>query len=122
MGYTCFTASFYSTTFYAPDEVVCFFASGRLHTSCALVTGVQSCALPICLGRRRPCPGAGIPPGPRHTHPAPDAGRLPARRRRRRSGSRSEEGDRKSVVLGKSVAVSVDLGVRRIVKKQQKIT
>src|SRR3546814_18292625 len=24
------------------------FASGRRHTSCALVTGVQTCALPIC--------------------------------------------------------------------------
>src|SRR3546814_1959395 len=25
-----------------------FFASRRRHTSCALVTGVQTCALPIC--------------------------------------------------------------------------
>src|SRR3546814_10277519 len=25
-----------------------FFSSRRLHTSCALVTGVQTCALPIC--------------------------------------------------------------------------
>src|SRR3546814_9650958 len=31
--------------------VVCFFASRRRHTRCALVTGVQTCALPI-LGRR----------------------------------------------------------------------
>src|SRR3546814_1710953 len=30
-----------------------FFASRRLHTRCALVTGVQTCALPICvIGRR----------------------------------------------------------------------
>src|SRR3546814_3331398 len=29
--------------------VVCFFCSSRRrHTSCALVTGVQTCALPIC--------------------------------------------------------------------------
>src|SRR3546814_2029653 len=28
--------------------VCCFFASRRRHTRCALVTGVQTCALPIC--------------------------------------------------------------------------
>src|SRR3546814_3628008 len=33
-----------------------FFSSRRRHTRCALVTGVQTCALPIC--ERRP---AGIP-------------------------------------------------------------
>src|SRR3546814_5211810 len=27
-----------------------FFSSRRRHTSCALVTAVQTCALPICLG------------------------------------------------------------------------
>src|SRR3546814_2091624 len=27
-----------------------FFSSRRRHTSCALVTGVQTCALPICEG------------------------------------------------------------------------
>src|SRR3546814_1073414 len=31
----------------------CFFSSRRRHTSCALVTGVQTCALPIC------CPARG---------------------------------------------------------------
>src|SRR3546814_1092626 len=32
-----------------PCRVVCFlFSSRRRHTSCALVTGVQTCALPIC--------------------------------------------------------------------------
>src|SRR3546814_2713553 len=31
---------------------VFFFSSRRRHTRCALVTGVQTCALPIC--RRRP--------------------------------------------------------------------
>src|SRR3546814_18751822 len=29
-----------------------FFSSRRRHTRCALVTGVQTCALPICLQRR----------------------------------------------------------------------
>src|SRR3546814_3165185 len=28
-----------------------FFSGRRRHTRCALVTGVQTCALPICLGR-----------------------------------------------------------------------
>src|SRR3546814_3832034 len=29
-----------------------FFSSRRRHTRCALVTGVQTCALPICFSRR----------------------------------------------------------------------
>src|SRR3546814_9751728 len=29
----------------------CFFSSRRRHTRCALVTGVQTCALPICCSR-----------------------------------------------------------------------
>src|SRR3546814_2880547 len=28
--------------------IICFFSSRRRHTRCALVTGVQTCALPIC--------------------------------------------------------------------------
>src|SRR3546814_11492357 len=28
--------------------MLCFFSSRRRHTRCALVTGVQTCALPIC--------------------------------------------------------------------------
>src|SRR3546814_1383997 len=33
-----------------------FFASRRRHTRCALVTGVQTCALPICIrSPRSPC-------------------------------------------------------------------
>src|SRR3546814_2955881 len=28
---------------------ICFFSSRRRHTICALVTGVQTCALPICV-------------------------------------------------------------------------
>src|SRR3546814_7371174 len=31
---------------------VFFFSSRRRHTRCALVTGVQTCALPICYDRR----------------------------------------------------------------------
>src|SRR3546814_5948753 len=31
-----------------PNRVFVFFSSRRRHTRCALVTGVQTCALPIC--------------------------------------------------------------------------
>src|SRR3546814_16821028 len=42
---------------YALFVVVFFFSSRRRHTRCALVTGVQTCALPICpSGRSRHCP------------------------------------------------------------------
>src|SRR3546814_20844785 len=34
------------------DEAVFFFSSRRRHTRCALVTGVQTCALPICRSSR----------------------------------------------------------------------
>src|SRR3546814_1163947 len=37
---------------------VCF-SSRRRHTRCALVTGVQTCALPICSRRGRRCGGCG---------------------------------------------------------------
>src|SRR3546814_13331463 len=38
-------------------ELVCFFffSSRRRHTRCALVTGVQTCALPICFDGERLC-------------------------------------------------------------------
>src|SRR3546814_9886551 len=45
---------------------VFFFSSRRRHTRCALVTGVQTCALPICrlvgrtLGGRRSAPRADL--------------------------------------------------------------
>src|SRR5881628_3977120 len=35
--------------------VVFFFSSRRRHTRCQSVTGVQTCALPICRGRRDVC-------------------------------------------------------------------
>src|SRR3546814_6615357 len=41
-------------------SVVFFFSSRRRHTRCALVTGVQTCALPIlCAPRPYPFRGAG---------------------------------------------------------------
>src|SRR3546814_7778011 len=35
-----------------------FFSSRRRHTSCALVTGVQTCGLPICPANAGPAPSA----------------------------------------------------------------
>src|SRR3546814_4959112 len=36
-------------TRYTEVSICIFFSSRRRHTSCALVTGVQTCALPICV-------------------------------------------------------------------------
>src|SRR3546814_3223234 len=47
-----------------------FFSSRRRHTRCALVTGVQTCALPICYdGKERPtytCFTVALPLGSAH--------------------------------------------------------
>src|SRR3546814_1499431 len=40
---------------------VFFFSSRRRHTSCALVTGVQTCALPICNGVNQPSGFLNVP-------------------------------------------------------------
>src|SRR3546814_2127248 len=39
-------------------DIVFFFSSRRRHTRCALVTGVQTCALPIYVARRHLLAGA----------------------------------------------------------------
>src|SRR3546814_19791527 len=102
-----------------------FFSSRRRHTRCALVTGVQTCALPISPARsagrwsmHRPAwraRGSRAPAGAR-------AGRGgPAPARARRAPARSDGRDRKRVVEGKSVSVREDLGGRRIIKKKNKI-
>src|SRR3546814_13224329 len=46
-----------------------FFSSRRRHTRCALVTGVQTCALPICLSRGRPEGQSIANAGPRFRFP-----------------------------------------------------
>src|SRR3546814_3964341 len=38
-----------------------FFSSRRRHTRCALVTGVQTCALPICLDNNPATPEVAVP-------------------------------------------------------------
>src|SRR3546814_8562369 len=106
-----------------------FFSSRRRHTSCALVTGVQTCALPISSKLRwfetvhaLMNFGSSI-----HNMPAISKGM------QRLKGETDEQWmqrighvgsvfgtDRKSVVWGKSVYVRVDLGGRGIIKKKQK--
>src|SRR3546814_10118547 len=39
-----------------------FFSSRRRHTRCALVAGVQTCALPVCLDKRRSGNVVGVAP------------------------------------------------------------
>src|SRR3546814_16230488 len=97
------------------------------HTRCALVTGVQTCALPISGGFMDP-----RPPPPRPRGADRRAAAIAARAGRggrsiladaiaRGAGSARGDalrGDRKRVVSGKSVSVRVDLGGRRSIKKQ----
>src|SRR3546814_18603085 len=93
------------------DVLSFFFSSRRLHTRCALVTGVQACALPISPGWS--------------SFRAPASRTILSTRRGRsafRSGIFGSRKDRKKVVQGKSVSVRVDLGARRIIKKKKKET
>src|SRR3546814_8276339 len=88
-----------------------FFASRRRHTIYALVTGVQTCALPISARRE----------AARRFPAAP--GRLPGDGRGGEAAGRplhaADRQDRKSVVQGKSVSVRVDLGGRRTIKNEK---
>src|SRR3546814_14841875 len=100
-----------------------FFSSRRRHTRCALVTGVQTCALPIlasdfppivrCCFPRRTRRRTTVPGCPRPSPPVTPCAPIPRDARRR------PRPDRKSVVSGKSVSVRVDLGGRRIIKKKK---
>src|SRR3546814_10213973 len=72
-----------------------FFSSRRRHTRCALVTGVQTCALPICARCAAPAPQ---PPAPgchresaRPESMTDPAGNSPPSAARRRTAHRSEE-------------------------------
>src|SRR3546814_9808759 len=104
--------------------VIFIFSSRRRHTRCALVTGVQTCALPISsmalmfprLARNFVKNGY-FPTDDPTLERALNA-LMPS------DGSMcildpcaGEGVDRKSVVWGKSVSVRVDLGGRRIIKK-----
>src|SRR3546814_20195388 len=104
-----------------------FFSSRRRHTRCALVTGVQTCALPICIaGRIARDDRPGHRPSPVPSASAANRVTLHAARIctgaqhgafRRLVGGR---GDRKSVVEGKRVSVRVELGGGSIIKQKTK--
>src|SRR3546814_2027156 len=66
---------------YSVDCIVFFFSSRRRHTRCALVTGVQTCALPIWADPAVH-PRAGVRGRP-HRPDADGQGRLRSARRRR---------------------------------------
>src|SRR3546814_1945504 len=54
-----------------------FFSSRRRHTRCALVTGVQTCALPICTGRGTTEGGGGARAESRDVDRAGNSSRAP---------------------------------------------
>src|SRR3546814_7263732 len=107
-----------------------FFSSRRRHTRCALVTGVQTCALPICgdFRERAPEQEKALPGNGR----ARIGGRLLFCGGGRGMNAtcyhwvegrivwirrHSSISDRTSVVWGKSVSVRVDIGGRGILQK-----
>src|SRR3546814_10933365 len=110
-----------------------FFSSRRRHTSCALVTGVQTCALPIFPDHHHLAPHHRALISDR-LHPAPRArqrgrtgaiefGKAPPRVVHRlaahpRDARRLGDADRTSFVKGKSVSGRLDLGGSRTVKKR----
>src|SRR3546814_19961225 len=98
-----------------PKDKPFFLSSRRRHTRCALVTGVQTCALPISPSPRRPpvLPGC--------------ATARSGRRRRcwdRRAAHRPRPAIRRSEErrVGKECVRRVDLGGRRIIKKKKRHT
>src|SRR3546814_19615310 len=121
-----------------------FFSSRRRHTRCALVTGVQTCALPIFppagRGHRADCAAAVAGAGrnrPARAAPSrpagdPAGGRLAGDSRRKlygwrraaalsRTGPRAlaHRGDRKRVEEGTKGSVGEGLGGRLIIKKKK---
>src|SRR3546814_15817026 len=106
---------------------VFFFSSRRRHTSCALVTGVQTCALPISaveIHQRVETGGVAVERFLRQAGAVEelipwDDGDLPEIGDGARDAFRLlEREDRKSAVEGQSVSVRVDPGGRRTLKKQ----
>src|SRR3546814_17630593 len=124
-----------------------FFSSRRRHTRCALVTGVQTCALPISSTSHRHSATSArntssaepfsdlnaersvahcrlisaISPCPRNTRSGARPSKLYRPRTAPPSPDSSRKSARKSVVKGKSGSSSVDLGGGRIIKKKTKV-
>src|SRR3546814_3594610 len=57
----CISGSYYDVVIFCCFLLFFFFSSRRRHTRCALVTGVQTCALPIYLGLPCSAPSGGCP-------------------------------------------------------------
>src|SRR3546814_18038496 len=106
-----------------------FFSSRRRHTRCALVTGVQTCALPILakdtspfvvgeywLDKRREGKAGNVWQIARYSAES----RSIIYRSTKRGDVEDAKGDRKRVVEGKSVAVGEESGGGRISKKKKK--
>src|SRR3546814_20856831 len=104
-----------------------FFSSRRRHTICALVTGVQTCALPISGTARcpaRPAPArsrtAGCGTGSLQALHVVSVVVDPDRNGFRRARI-DYPADRTRVMLGKSVSVRLDLVCRRTLKKKTRL-
>src|SRR3546814_13515619 len=112
---------------------MCYFSSRRRHTRCALVTGVQTCALPISPTQSS---DAIIEFFEAVTQAKRIKGQVDMKSNARfqvslrnclKTLSKLDDlivyisgQDRKSVVSGKSVSVRVDLGVRRIITQKNR--
>src|SRR3546814_16244742 len=115
--------------------VYCMFSSRRQHTRFALVTGVQTCALPIYeVDVVAPRESLRILGAADQEPPVrPPAGRLDEQRLQRRlpvlrkgaeigeAGGVAGDDDRMSVVWGRSMSVSAELGGRRTSKIKKHI-
>src|SRR3546814_15231392 len=106
-----------------------FLSSRRRHTRCALVTGVQTCALPISLrcGGAAPWPALGCVAAGRHrlvADPCPGWGRGEQRTDDHQQETHDERASprsgRKRVASGRGVSVPVGPRGRRIVKKKMR--
>src|SRR3546814_14581866 len=107
-----------------------FFSSRRRHTRCALVTGVQTCALPISPAEAAQQRAADRLMIARQHDGLAVAGKAleegiavhaqcPAVEAWHHVAGGTHRADRKSVGEGKSVSVRVDLGGRGIIKKKK---
>src|SRR3546814_16287633 len=114
-----------------------FFSSVRRHTICALVTGVQTCALPIYhadgvgagrsdqLDRHRAEAACGAPDqhvmaGPADMRAMAEQHAVGGGERQRVAGALLPGQGRKRDVWGTSVSGRLDLGWRRILKNKNK--
>src|SRR3546814_19518099 len=105
------------------------FSSRRRHTRCALVTGVQTCALPIYSVVGGNVPKEYIPGVEKGLKGSIDSGQLSGfpvtdLKAELYDGAYHDvdSRDRKSGVEGTSVSVRVDIGGRRILKTNQSST